>query len=203
MPAYNPMKKHMEKLDEWGSASKKKYTSVRDAGPGASISDRFNTARGKEDPRWKATTTSNTDEDQTNIVPQRRVGHLPQAPGNFVANKAKPPPPPVRSNSAASASTAASVPPPAPPRTKAPPPPLPRRMDNENGIDQPPPSYGIASTNSTPSRINARSSHLEFSKFTEADKQDFFNLLDEVRWSNEYVRLQLVFISCLPVFAVL
>lgn len=173
------MKKHMDKLDEWGSASKKKYTSVRDAGPGASISDRFNTARGKEDPRWKAT-TSNADEDQTNIVPQRRVGHLPQAPGNFVANKAKPPPPPVRTNSTASASTSASVPPAAPPRTKAPPPPLPRRMDNENGIDQPPPSYGTTSTITSPSRSSIGPRHLEFSKFTEEDKQDFFELLDEV-----------------------
>lgn len=185
---YNPMKKHMEKLDDWGSSTSKKFAATRDAGPSASISDRFNIARGKDD-RWeksKLATAVDTEEDQTNIVPQRsvasssRVAHLPKAPNNFIASKAPPPPPPMRTATGGSIPSAAASPPPAAftrGKAPAPPPPpaLPRRMDNENGTDHPPPSYGFNTANDP-----SQPSYIEFSKFTEEDKLAFFTLLDEV-----------------------
>jgi hypothetical protein len=184
MAPYNPMKKHMEKLDEWGASQSKKLAATRDAGPGASISDRFNLARGKDD-RWEKSKASRANEDDTNIVPQRsnRADRLPQAPSSFVGGKSPPPPPPQRGLSSGSSS---NVPPP-PARGKAPPPPLPRRMDNESGIDRPPPDYGtsLATASST------KHDYIEFSKFTEEDKQAFFSLLDEVsrrkRVMREYI----------------
>lgn len=177
MAPYNPMKKHMEKLDEWGSSANKKFASTRNTGPGSSMTDRFNAARGKDD-RWeKSKPVRAEDDDQTNIVPQRsgRVDHLPQAPSSFIGGKAPPPPPPQRGLGTGQTSDA----PPAPPaRGRAPPPALPRRMDNESGIDRPPPAYGNSNTSAVPA--TETTGYIEFTKFTEQDKQAFFLLLDEV-----------------------
>jgi hypothetical protein len=168
MAPYNPMKKHMDKLDEWGSAASKKYTSTRDSASGSSVTDRFNLARGKDD-RWERTKPASAEvEDQTNIVPKRagRVDHLPQSPPSLIA-KVAPPPPPQRGLSGSGA-------PSSPARLKAPAPPLPRRMDNEAGTDRPPPAYGSGSL------PTSRPGYIEFSKFTNEDKQAFFLVLDEV-----------------------
>lgn len=188
MAPYNPMKKHMDKLDEWGSSQAKKLNSQRDAGSGASFSDRLNLARGKDD-RWeRSRKTGSADEDPSNIVPNRtaRVGHLPPAPSSAVGGvgRSHPPPPPPQRNGA-------SVPPP-PPRSAAPAatapkpaPTLPRRMDNENGIPSPPPPYPTpapAPPSRQPSQTrNVGPSYIEFSKFGPEDKDAFFSMLDEVR----------------------
>ena len=176
MAPYNPMKKHMDKLDEWGASQSKKFTSSRDAGPGASMSERLNLARGKDD-LWERTKTgTTTTDDETNIVPQRagssRVGALPPAPSSYVGgSKAAPPPPPPQRGAA-----------PAPPARKGPAPPLPRRMDNEGGTDRPPPPYATPSSVAGASTSTAMPDYIEFSKFSEQDKQAFFLLLDEVSW---------------------
>lgn len=183
MAPYNPMKKHMDKLDEWGSDHMKKFNSQRDAGSGASFSDKLKIARGKDD-RWERTKKpSETAEDSTTIVPNRS-SRLPPAPTNAYAgartSAVPPPPPPQRSGSGA--------PPPPPSRTAststAPPPTLPRRMDNEAGTSHPPPPYPVAPP-AAPSRgLNQQntatgSGHIEFSKFGQEDKEAFFDLLDE------------------------
>lgn len=191
---YHPMKKHMEKLDDWGASAAKRVTG---AGQGSSIQDRINLARGKPDDRWDRTkhsspTTSNSTEDSGNIVPNRsaRVGHLPPAPASATGIGSKrPPPPPQRNISNASSSSGPS-------NVRGPPPALPRRMDNESGIDRPPPPYVPASKPpAPPSRKPSQPSHtsstsisassekpgyIEFSKFQQQDKDAFFGLLDEV-----------------------
>ncbi|UZJ52333.1 hypothetical protein CBS101457_001653 [Exobasidium rhododendri] len=173
MAPYNPMKKHMDKLDDWSSAASKKYSSTRDAaasGSGTSMTERLNLARGKDD-RWERTRpVAATDEaHQTSVVPQRagRLDNLPKGPSSSVGGKGPPPPPPSRGGTSISGAPAPLA------RSKAPGPPLPRRMDNEAGTDRPPPTYGsaVAPTSGT--------NHIEFSKFTEEDKQAFFLLLDE------------------------
>ncbi|PWN37857.1 uncharacterized protein FA14DRAFT_118247, partial [Meira miltonrushii] len=182
MAPYNPMKKHMDKLDEWGSDHMKKFNTQRDAGSGASFSDKLKIARGKDD-RWERTRKPTETADGERIVPER-AARLPPAPTNTFAaarSSAVPPPPPQRSGSGA---------PPAPPSrtanstSAAPPPTLPRRMDNEAGTSNPPPPYPAAppaapSRGLNQSNMVTGSDHIEFSKFGPEDKEAFFDLLDE------------------------
>ena len=111
----------------------------------------------------------------------------------------RPPPPPSRtSHGAGPPPVNSSSKPSLPSRTagSAPPPPgLPPRMANENGIDNPPPPYvgakpGLPSRGPVPgaggSSAGSRSvpsapgpGYLEFSKFDQAEKQAFFQLLDQ------------------------
>jgi DnaJ domain/CSL zinc finger len=184
MAPYNPMKKHMDKLDEWGSDHMKKFNNQRDAGSGASFSDKLKIARGKDD-RWERTKKPNETEEGETVVPNRST-RLPPAPTNTFAGArttgVPPPPPPQRSGSGA--------PPPPPSRstnstaTAVPPPTLPRRMNNEAGTSNPPPPYP-SSAPAPPTRglsqnnMATGSEHIEFSKFGPEDKEAFFDLLDE------------------------
>ena len=169
----------------------KKFNSQRDAGSGASFSDKLKIARGKDD-RWERTKKpSDTVEDSETIIPNR-ASRLPPAPTNAYAGArtsgVPPPPPPQRSGSGA--------PPPPPTRTAnttttAPPPTLPRRMDNEAGTSHPPPPYPVAPP-AAPSRGLSQqntatgSGNIEFSKFGQEDKEAFFDLLDEYFAQSQY-----------------
>ncbi|PWN87485.1 hypothetical protein FA10DRAFT_186486, partial [Acaromyces ingoldii] len=181
---YHPMKDSMSKLDEWGAAQKKKYQTSTNAGPKASVGDRLKLARGIDD-RWEKTSKSKQQddgadegEDPHNIVP-RRI-QAPAAASRFAGpSKGPPPPPPQRSGTSShSMATPATV-----PAVRGPPPTLPRRMDNENGTSNPPPSYGQITRPPAPPPRSATQSegpgYIEFSKFTQADKEAFFELLDE------------------------
>lgn len=215
---YHPMKEHMNKLDEWGSSQMKKYQQSSNAGPKASVGDRFKLARGIDD-RWDRSSKSKQQqqeegesregEDPNNIVPRRVQAPPPKSSFASLSKGPAPPPPPQRTGSSSNSSnnssnrnvpgssraTAADT------VGRGPPPSLPRRMDNENGTDNPPPSYNHvaraqpppppppsrapAPTTTVPTIVPAASAqvdgpgYLEFSKFTQADKDAFFNLLDE------------------------
>ena len=181
---YHPMKKYMDKIDDWGSTQSKKVSASRDAGAaGGSFSDRLNAARGKDN-RWETPRSQDLSAGdaavEENVVPNRtaRVGHLPPAPPSATGSRAAGvPPPPQR---------AAGVPLPPPTRasTAAVPQPasaapsLPRRMDNENGTAHPPPPYPTAKpplptrTPSQSTESNSNSSAFAFSTFDEEDKQE-------------------------------
>jgi hypothetical protein len=181
MAPYNPMKKHMDKLDEWGAAQAKKLSAQRDAGSTASMSDRLNMARGRDN-RWESSSkTAGVDEEGDTIVPARSGRGVPPPPP-ALRSSVVPPPPPQRT---VSGGVKGGVPPAPPSRsstTSSRPPVLPRRMDNEGGTPNPPPPYpaGVPSPPVRSPSQEGEAGMTEFSKFTAEDKEAFFSLLDEV-----------------------
>ncbi|KIS71020.1 uncharacterized protein UMAG_00937 [Mycosarcoma maydis] len=174
MPWDDWRKDFNKKLDDFGEDAKQKFRQQREAnaagGSGGSkigFQDRMNMLKG-DNPRWNRDVESRVSaaqgaEHAATVVPER--SRVPPAPPS-VLNKARPPPPPSRH----SGSAAAGVAPPA----------LPARMQNEDGTNNPPPPYPPATQayHEYPTS-QGTTSHIEFSRFTQQDKEAFFNLLDE------------------------
>lgn len=179
MPWDDWRKDFNKKLDDFGEDAKQKYRQQREvnAGTGGSankvgLQDRMNMLKG-QNPQWDRdveSRTAGTDQTgaSTTIVPERtRVP--PPPPGGVSLQKATPPPPPLRrGTSGAAAQTAAHTPG------------LPPRMQNEDGTSNPPPPYPPTSPPQHAYPTSQGAGHIEFSKFTQQDKQAFFALLDEV-----------------------
>lgn len=179
MPWDDWRKDFNKKLDDFGEDAKQKYRQQREvnAGTGGSankvgIQDRMNMLKG-QNPRWDRDVearTAGTDDagSSTTVVPERtRVP--PPPPGGVSLQKATPPPPPLRRGTSGAAS-----------QTAAPSPGLPPRMQNEDGTSNPPPPYPPTSPPQHAYPTSQGAGHIEFSKFTQRDKQAFFALLDEV-----------------------
>lgn len=175
MPWDDWRKDFNKKLDDFGEDAKHKFRQQREANAGSGgsagsrigLQDRMNMLKG-ENPRWNRDVESRASaaggegaEHASTVVPER--SRVPPAPPSAL-NKGRPPPPPSRHSG-----TAAVAPPPA----------LPARMQNENGTSNPPPPYPPAQTQHAYPTSQA-TGHIEFSRFTQQDKEAFFDLLDEV-----------------------
>lgn len=157
-----------KKLDDFGEDAMRKVRQQREVNAGGSTStpkvglqDRMNMLKG-QDPRWSRDVESRASaaagEDHSTVVPER--SRVPPPPPSRL-NQSRPPPPPSRHSGGAAA------------------PALPPRMQNEDGTSNPPPPYPpVQSEHAYPTSNGA--GHIEFSRFTAADKQAFFGLLDEV-----------------------
>ena len=169
MPWDDWRKDFNKKLDNFGEDAKSKIRQQREANAGSAsggkvgLQDRMSMLKG-DDPRWKrdvdsrASTAAATEHSST-VVPERN--RVPPAPASSLS-RARPPPPPSRHSGLATAAPAPSLPP---------------RMQNEDGTSHPPPPYPPAQ-HAYPTTEGE--GYIEFSRFTQDDKDAFFALLDEV-----------------------
>ncbi|KAN0059762.1 hypothetical protein ACQY0O_008335 [Thecaphora frezii] len=180
-----------KRLDDFGDDAMKKMRAQREANASTSSSDRigvkerFHMLKG-DNPRWnhdveRRRAQHGEDQQPTPAVGGRRMA--PAVPG-AVPRGGKPPlPPPVRS---AAGGTRQTV-------TASPPPPPPPRMANENGTSFPPPPYVPAHAEAVDAIATATQQqqqqtiswpihpdgYVQFSRFTQQDKEAFWDLLDQ------------------------
>ncbi|SJX60965.1 uncharacterized protein SRS1_12235 [Sporisorium reilianum f. sp. reilianum] len=172
MPLDSWRKDFNKKLDDFGEDAKHKFRQQREANAGGGgsgsrvgLQDRMNMLKG-DNLRWNRDVESRASaaagdgaEHASTVVPER--SRVPPALPSAL-NKGRPPPPPSRHSGSAAA---------------PPPPALPARMQNEDGTSNPPPPYPPQTQHAYPTSQGA--GHIEFSRFTQQDKEAFFELLDE------------------------
>ncbi|PWN52867.1 hypothetical protein IE53DRAFT_384685 [Violaceomyces palustris] len=193
-----------KKLDDFGEDALKKIRNQREVGSSrdrVGLMDRISMAKG-ENPQWskdvdrRQAGSDPYEEEGTNITPQRNRVASPGMHRAGIVSKAPPPPPPVRNNPGIPRQVGGGD----QAHLHAPPPPP--RMNNEDGINNPPPAYPSPLTSGaggvshephqyaapsppappTSSRVPSDAQQpgfIEFSKFTQDDKEAFFSLLDE------------------------
>lgn len=182
MPWDDWRKDFNKKLDDFGEDAKQKYRQQKEVNAGTAgsankvgLQDRMNMLKG-QNPRWDRDVESRNagaaDDgvaNNTTTVSPERSRVPPPPPGGIALQKARPPPPPLRRGTSGAALPAST-------------PGLPPRMQNEDGTSHPPPPYPPSQQQEYPPSPSA--GHIEFSRFTQRDKQAFFALLDEVSCHN-------------------
>ncbi|PWN42842.1 hypothetical protein IE81DRAFT_322980 [Ceraceosorus guamensis] len=172
---YHPMKDKMEKLDQFGFNAMAKLKDQKAAGTKTSMKDRLDMSRTAADRRWDQTAKARKEEEQ------EEAGQASNTSATASSSRGAPPHPPSRST----ASSTLAGPSPLPPsraNSNRPTPALPPRMANEAGTNNPPPAYGsVVPPPAPPSRKVSTGGNATFkwSQISQADKQAFFELLDE------------------------